>query len=353
MTEDVEPSSASAEVVPMPRPAASNGDAYDRFLNASPQRAIYCRRWWLDAVAPNAYDILTIEEGGEIRAAWPITYQEVSGHRVIAMPPLTQKLGVLFAASTAKYAERLSQEHRLIEALIERLPARTFVSHHFHETFTNWLPFHWHGFQQTTRYTYILPSLVDLDAIWNSLRKSARTTIRNGEKHGLRVRDARNIGEVFSLYALTMARQGLALPYTLAQLERLDAACSAHAGRKALIAEDAQGRPHACLYLVHDPDCAIYLMGGADPELRQSGAQTVLLWEAIRFASSCSRQFDFEGSMIRGVEAALRDLGGFQTPYFRIWREADFDRVPPPAASASRRLAGRALRKLASMADRQ
>ncbi len=349
MTDDVPPSVLATGPV---RPAAA-ADPYDRWLDTSPQRSIYCRRWWLDAVAPNAYEILTIEEGGEIRAAWPITFQEISGHRVVAMPPLTQKLGVLFAASPAKYAERLSQEHRLIEGLIERLPARTFVSHHFHETFTNWLPFHWHGFQQTTRYTYLLPSLADVDAIWNALRKAARTTIRNGEKHGLRVRDATDVGEVFSLYARTMARQGLPLPYTQAQLERLDAACVANAGRQALIAEDAQGRPHAGLYLVYDQDCAIYLMGGADPELRQSGAQTVLLWEAIRFASSRSRQFDFEGSMIRGVEAALRDLGGIQTPYFRIWREADFDRVAPTPASGVRGLAGRALRKVARIVDRQ
>jgi hypothetical protein len=54
--------------------------------------------------------------------------------------------------------------------------------------------------------------------------------------------------------------------------------------------------------------------------------------------------------MIRGVEAALRDFGGIQTPYFRIWREAHYDRAPQER-SAVRQLAGRALRKLAQLAD--
>ncbi len=123
-----------------------------------------------------------------------------------------------------------------------------------------------------------------------------------------------------------MNRQALALPYSVEQLGRVDAACARNAGRLALVAEDTQGRAHAGVYIVYDADCAIYLLGGADPDLRQSGAQTLLLWEAIRAASRTSRKFDFEGSMIRGVEAALRDFGGLQTPYFRIYAAASGER---------------------------
>ena len=323
---------------------------YDKFVESSPQGALYCHRWWLDVVAPNQYTVLTVREGNEIRAAWPITFLEVAGQRVIGMPPLTQKLGILFAPSSAKYSERLSQEHRLIEELIQQLPGNTYVSHHFHENFTNWLPFYWHQFQQTTRYTYLLPDLKDLDAVWNALRKTARTTIRNAGKHGLNIRDTSDVEEVFRHYAQTMHRQGLPLPYTLDQLQRLDAACSKNAGRLALVAEDQQGRSHGGVYVVYDPQCAIYLLGGADPELRQSGAQTVLLWEAIRFASLNSAKFDFEGSMIRGVEAALRDFGGVQTPYFRIWREQSSSAAVNTVAGW-RQLAGRALLKLVHVAD--
>jgi len=42
------------------------------------------------------------------------------------------------------------------------------------------------------------------------------------------------------------------------------------------------------------------------------------LWEAIRYASTVTKQFDFEGSMIESVERFFRAFGAVQTPYFRI-----------------------------------
>src|SRR5262245_46045100 len=135
---------------------ARERELYDRLVDSSPQSMMYCRRWWLDAVAPNDYKILAVGDDTAIRAAWPVTFQYVNEHRVIAMPPLTQKLGILLANDNGKYADRLSQQHRDIEQLVQQLPVDMFVGQHFHESFTNWLPFYWNGFQQTTRYTYIL-----------------------------------------------------------------------------------------------------------------------------------------------------------------------------------------------------
>jgi len=307
---------------------------------------MYCRTWWLDAVAPNQYTILTLREGENLQAAWPLVSQDINGRTCVGMPPLTQKLGVLLPPSTAKYAEKLSQEHAIIDGLIQRLPADTAIDQHLHESLTNWLPFYWNGFQQTTRYTYLIPDLKNLESVWKMMRTPARTTIRNAPKRGVCVREARDVAEVFGMYAMTMKRQGMPVLQSLEQVERLDEACARNAGRLALIAEDAQGRVHAAVYIVYDARSAIYLLGGADPDLRNSGAQTMLLWEAITFASRMSDTFDFEGSMIRGVEAALRDLGGIQTPYSRIWRERSLRH-----SSKVRRLSGRVLRKLARLAD--
>jgi hypothetical protein len=59
-------------------------------------------------------------------------------------------------------------------------------------------------------------------------------------------------------------------------------------------------------------------MGGANPELRSSGATSLCLWEAIRFASKVCSRFDFEGSMIEPVERFFRGFGARQVPYFQI-----------------------------------
>ena len=59
-------------------------------------------------------------------------------------------------------------------------------------------------------------------------------------------------------------------------------------------------------------------MGGGDPEFRNSGATSLLMWNAIQFASTVSQIFDFEGSMIESVERFFRGFGAVQTPYFSI-----------------------------------
>ena len=59
-------------------------------------------------------------------------------------------------------------------------------------------------------------------------------------------------------------------------------------------------------------------MGGADPRLRNSGANSLCMWEAISFSSTVSEQFDFEGSMLEPVERFFRAFGARQVPYFEV-----------------------------------
>src|SRR4051812_10452199 len=41
---------------------------WDDFVDASPQGSIYCKTWWLDAVCPDAYQLIAIPKDGIIRA---------------------------------------------------------------------------------------------------------------------------------------------------------------------------------------------------------------------------------------------------------------------------------------------
>lgn|GEM_PF-4541022 len=52
--------------------------------------------------------------------------------------------------------------------------------------------------------------------------------------------------------------------------------------------------------------------------LRTSGASSLLLWEAIRFALQVAERFDFEGSMFEPIERFFRGFGAVQKPYFQI-----------------------------------
>ena len=278
---------------------------------------IFSQPWWLDAVAPGKWNEIVLKKNDQTVARFPYVLQKKWGFTFISMPPLTQNLGPWLKLSSNKYANRLAEEKELLFELISKLPKFDMFRQRFHFTFTNWLPFYWKNFQQTTRYTYIIESLADQDFVWNSFRENARREIRKAKKR-VEIRDDLGIDSFLNLNELTFQRQGKKLPYSRDLVLRLDKACQNHNSRKILFAEDAQGHIHAGAYFVWDEKCTYYIMGGMDPEWRNSGAMSLLMWEGIKCASQHSEQFDFEGSMIEPIERFVRSFGAVQKPFFNI-----------------------------------
>ncbi|HBQ25244.1 MAG TPA: methicillin resistance protein [Syntrophomonas sp.] len=279
--------------------------------------AIFQQSWWLDTVAPGQWGEVVVKRGDEVAARMPYVIKKKCGLTALTMPPLTQTLGPWLRPSKAKYARQISEQKQLMNELIEQLPDVDYFCQNFSPDIANWLPFYWAGFGQTTRYTYRFHNLEDLDCIWNGFLANIRTDIRKAEK-ALIVRTDLTINDFIRINSLTFKRQGMELPYSHNLVKRLDSACKTHNARKIFFAEDAQGRIHAAIYLVWDLHTAYYLMGGGDPDLRNSGATSLLMWEAIQYASKVSTIFDFEGSMIEPVERHFRAFGAIQTPYYQI-----------------------------------
>ncbi len=325
--------------------SASPDDRYERFVAASPQGTIFSTPWWLNAVAPGAFQVLLAELDGEIQAAWPIVPQSRGAPgRFIVQPSLTPWLGILYGPpGEEKRQTRLGRERQLTDQLVAQLPACRMVRAAFHRSYGYWTPLSWAGFTQTTRYTFVLEPLEEA-AVWKGLGESVRRQVRKAEKEGVAVEATDDLDAFWSVHAQTFRRQGLGVPYDLELVRRIDAACAPRAVRRILLARDRQGRVHAGVYLVWDARSAYYLMGGADHQLRSSGAMSLAMWEAIRFAAGVSNAFDFEGSMLQPVERFVRAFGALPHPYSVVTRFAS----PMWRLAYELRAAGRRLLPLSS-----
>jgi hypothetical protein len=293
---------------------------YRRFCNEEASLPIFSRDWWLDAVCDDNWDVCLVENGECVVAAMPYHFRKNRlGMKLICHPQETQTLGPWLRSSDAKNANRLGQEKDLLIELIDQLPEFSQFHQNWSHTYTNWLPFYWRGFEQTTRYTYRLPDLSDLDQVWKGFRENIRGDIRKASgRFNLVVQNNLSVEDFLLLNVKTFERQGMALPYTEAFIKQLDKACLDHEARAIFIATDPEGRHHAGVYIVWDSENAYYLMGGGDPELRSSGAASLCMWAAIQHAATVTKSFDFEGSMIEPVERFFRAFGAVQTPYFSI-----------------------------------
>jgi hypothetical protein len=303
--------------------------------------AIFQQPWWLDAVAPGHWDEVTVEHGGRVVGRLPYVVRGSRRLRILTMPPLTQTLGPWIERPAAKPANALGEEHERLAALEAGLPTAAAFVQHFSPTMLNALPFHWAGYRLELQYTYRLEGLGSEEALWDGLRTNVRREIRKARPR-VQVSEDLGLDRFHAVWAKTFARQRLRVPVSLAELERLDAACAARGARAMLFGQDDAGRVHAVSYVVWDEHAAFYLLGGGDPELRTSGASSLLMWESIMRARAVTDVFDFEGSMLRPVERFFRTFGARQTPYLRVSRARPLARAALALRAGVRRLDPRA-----------
>lgn len=292
---------------------------YRELCEQEPSIPIFSQAWWLDSVAGDAWDVVLVEKGDTIQASLPFVVQKRHGFTVLTMPQLTQTLGPWLKPSTAKYAKQLAQEKDLIQELFDKLPPHAMYAQNWHYSKTNWLPLYWKGYSQTTRYTYVIHLDDGIESVWSSIDSSYRNKVRKAEKI-VKVCENLNITEFYKINEKTFFRQGIMVPYNLAFIINHHKILSEHNSSKIFYAIDENRQIHSALYLTWDKLCSYVHMVGEDPELRNSGAGILLIWEAIKFTYEKLKlkRFDFEGSMLEPVERVRRDFGAIQTPYFAI-----------------------------------
>ena len=257
-----------------------------------------------------------------MRARLPFAVRRMPfGLVALGSPPLTPWLGPwIEGQDETDQRRRVDREMELMARLVDGLPRFDHFAQRFDWAVVNWLPFHWAGFSATTRYTYVLDDIADPERLWAAFPTRVRGAIRKAEGL-LRIRDDLGVDELLRLVGLSFAHRGVEPGLSDAAVRRAVAAAQEHGAGRMLFAVDSASRTHAALFVVWDERASYNLLSGTDPELRQSGAQSLLLWEAIRSAGATSRCFDFEGSMLRGVEMFFRGFGGRQTPYFAVTRD--------------------------------
>lgn len=299
-------------------------DRYRSFCEGNPDVPIFMQPWWLDIVCEGAenWDAVMVEKGGSIQGIMPFFLTKKFGSKGIAMPLCTPFMGhKIYYPDQQKYSSRISFENKVVAALLSQLPRVSFFQQHFSTEVTNWLPYHWERFEQTTRYFYVLQDISKTDEVFEGFEHHTRQAIRKAAKF-TEISSVNSVVVMIELLKKTFARRKEPFPYSINVLEKLWEACSARSCASLIVAKDKLERIHAVRFLVRDGDKVYNLLCANDPELQTSGAQSLLIWHAIQeYSGQGIRTFDFSGSMMPGIENFIRGFGGQLVPYFRITKE--------------------------------
>jgi Acetyltransferase (GNAT) domain len=277
--------------------------------------------WYLDNCCQEGrWDAVFVEQAGKTVAAMPFFLKKKWHWRYVAMPPLCKFLGPYLLPEF----RGIKHETGIYTELLNQLPPGLVAFEqdcNYH--LTNWLPYYWKGYRQSTRYSYTLDLSRSETDLFAAIAKNYRNKIKRCELK-LSLRHDLPLSVLHKLFKHTFERQKMEAPISFSRLEALyDTLCEQH--RCALFfAEDKEtGDLHEAALLIWDKHAAYYLLSGSDSSLRAFGAGIWLQWQAILFVKNHLGLpvFDFEGSMMPNIEPGRRDFGATQRPYFRIQQE--------------------------------
>jgi hypothetical protein len=296
----------------------NNIDKYIKFCEKEINIPIFSKSWWLDAVCGKGnWGVALVENDKEIIASMPFYIKKKIIFTIITMPVQTQTMGPYIKYPHGqKYKKRLSFEKKIMTQLIEQLPKVDMFIQSFNYNITNWLPFYWAGYKQSTNYTYVIEDLSNLDLVFANFNHSKKNNIKRAKN--LVVKFDLSAEDFYKNHKMTLAKQNAIIEYSFEHFNSMYNNAYRYKSGRTLYAIDKDNNIHSALFIIWDSVSAYNLISSIDPKFRNSGSATLLIKEAIKFVSTKTNKFDFEGSMIEGVENSFRAFGAIQKPYFSI-----------------------------------
>lgn len=297
----------------------TNKEIY-RQLILSHSIPLYLQAEWLDIVCVNGMDwdvVFSYDAKNNIQGFWPYVFKQQLFWKKITMPSFTPYMGprLLYPKNLKEY-ERISFENKVLKELYEKVPTFSEIKFKWSRDYSNWLAFYWKGFKQQTSYTYLIQDTSDTDFIFNQFKKSIQRQIRKASGN-LQIRVAESTEDVIRMLEMSLAASSKHLvdKEILKKLHQF-----AHSKRQSCILEavDSNEKVIGAIYLIWDQQEMLYLYGGYDDQMNDSGAMPLLFWNALQKAHELELSFNFEGSMLEGVERFFRSFGAIQTPVFTL-----------------------------------
>jgi len=163
-----------------------NKDRYRILCNERTDIPLFMQSWWMDAVCNfRNWDVFIYDRDNKILGVLVYHFVKKLGFKIIVQPQLTQFNGIwVNNSNNLSKNEKLRFEKEVMTHLINQLEELNFsyYDQNFHHSITNWLPFFWKKFEQTTRYTYQILNISKPDVCFKQFRASKKAHINKAKE---------------------------------------------------------------------------------------------------------------------------------------------------------------------------
>jgi hypothetical protein len=293
--------------------------SWDSLVTKSPHGTVFHYSWWLAATATSFRILVIRNEKGELVGGLPLPSKNTAGLRLFHSPALTPYLGPIFDLSGE---EGLCDQLHLMRSCGEALAQGAGPFDSFRQMAGANGPdlqgFLWAGFTASLAYTFRFSSKQSLSEISKGMTRTHMQKLTKAKRLNLEVFRDDGVKTLLELNARTFERKGAAVPYDGALVSRLWHAAQTRGRANLYVARTEKNQPVAALLTVHDERTTYQIVSGFNPEHSDVPGQNAVLWTAIQEAVEAGRNYDFEGSSLRGVETFYRRWGCDAVPVWKI-----------------------------------
>ncbi len=295
---------------------------WDELLSQSPASNIFDTTSWLSALSSvlnSDIRILGVFNKEDLIGGVAFNAIKRFGFKIAKVPPMSFFNSCHYIQSDTQHKDRLG---RNIQGVITSITERLQNDFHYillanHPKFKDIRGFIWKSWRQYILYSYRVPlNNIDLPLISASKRRQ----VKKAQKKLIVIEEIKDIAPVYDVIKDTYLRQGVECPLALNELsgiyERMGDNMMIYAAR-----EHGNGDYKAVIVYVADyrGKCVYNLLNGYKPELPDTGANTLLIWEGIKLFKD--KGFEYYDLGEAGMLSKANFKGEFYTdiaPYFLV-----------------------------------
>lgn len=296
---------------------AEENNRWNDFVDGSPQGSLFSKTPYQEAIGLT-YTIWVVEQNGEWIAGMLLGNR--NGRWTFG--PFQKYTGVLFAEMEGNYYTTETNRRAALRLLLVECNKLGSYDYFFHPEFGNWLLYYQAGYKETTYYTYrIAVKGITREELLGNCAPRLRTKIRKTySDNSLVVEKNVDAAICYRLLHETFMRKKEKIVFNRKLFDTLCRALNEVGSLHFYRAVSKTGEITSVLGIAYDKHCAYLLFSAYSEAAKMGGDNERLIYEAVCDAAERVNCFDFEGSMLQGVESYYRQFGGQMTPYFRIYK---------------------------------
>lgn len=301
---------------------ASEYGLWDALVDRSPHGTVFHYSWWL-SISAQCFDILVVrDKHGSLCGGIPLTRKRRTGLTLFHAPQLTPFLGPIFDVSKiSDCCERLHLMRAAGELMACAIPRFDSFRCMVGCLGPDLQGFLWAGFRAELAYTFRVPAERSIASVEAQITRTHLQKLAKAKRMTLTVTRNDDI-EAFANLCRIGSVHGDKQLYQEELPIRLWSEAFKREKSDFYIARTGDGEPFAALLTVHDAKTTYQIVSAFDSTKRELPGSYLLLWTALREALQAKRDFDFEGSALRGVEQYYRKWGAAAFPVWQLERLA-------------------------------